>query len=190
MTARAASTARTGREILDATAALWRERPIHELTLEAVAARAGVTVRTILRRHGSKEGLLEACIENDAGDTAALRDGAPVGDVAASLQLLVDDYERIGDAAIRTLAVEHQLPWAHRLLESGRRYHREWCARVFAPYLPEPADPDHQPMLLALIAATELYLWKLLRRDLGHTEAETRAVFDRLVRGVLSLPPV
>ena len=50
MTARAASTARTGREILDATAALWRERPIHELTLDTIAARAGVTVRTILRR--------------------------------------------------------------------------------------------------------------------------------------------
>ncbi len=184
--ARARTAARTGQRILDATVGLWKEAPLHEITLEAVAGRAGVTVRTVLRKYGSKEGLFEACIEQDAAKMMAKRDQAPAGDVPAALRILLADYETYGDANIRTLAMEEELAAARKILEAGRRYHRQWCARVFAPWLPGPSDARYEPSLLAFIAATDVYLWKLLRRDLGRSAEETLETMRRLVEGLIA----
>ena len=48
--------------ILDAARALFRADPQLDPSLDAVAARAGVSTRTVIRQFGSKEGLLEAAI--------------------------------------------------------------------------------------------------------------------------------
>lgn len=185
MGARAEQVARNERKILKATAQLWKKYGIQDLTLEKIAERSGVTVRTILRKFGSKEGLLEACIEEDAGDWDMLREGAAVGDLEGILHHLLREYEEMGDAVVRTLSVEEQLPIAHKLLSRGRAYHRAWCMRVFAPYLPAPGDPRYEERLLAFITATEIYLWKLLRRDLGKSPGETTAVFRSLLEGLI-----
>ncbi len=184
MKARARTVARNERRILEAVAALWQEVPILEITLEAVAERAGVSVRTILRKHGSKEGLFQASIENDAAGIMGNRDKAPVGDVEEALRILFTDYENYGDANIRTLAMEEELEVARELLKSGRQYHRRWCARVFAPHLPEPSEPEYEFRLLAFIAATDIYTWKLLRRDQGKTKEETVKVMKLLLEGL------
>lgn len=186
MTARAEKAAQTERSILQATAALWQELSIHEIALEAVAERAGVSVRTILRKYGSKEGLFEVCIETDAAENERRRNEAPAGDIEAALRILLDDYEQYGDANIRTLAVEAELEVARKLLDAGRKYHRRWCARVFDPYLPDPADPAYEARLLAFISATDVYLWKLLRRDLKRNREETFETFRILVGGLIS----
>jgi AcrR family transcriptional regulator len=139
MTARAEKAAQTERSILQATAALWQELSIHEIALEAVAERAGVSVRTILRKYGSKEGLFEVCIETDAAENERRRNEAPAGDIEAALRILLDDYEQYGDANIRTLAVEAELEVARKLLDAGRKYHR----RLF---METPASrPETQP---------------------------------------------
>ena len=186
MAARKKSAAQTEQNILQATAELWQERSIHEITLEAVAERAEVSVRTILRKYGSKEGLYEACIQQDAAGNELRRNQAPVGDIETALCILLEDYEQYGDANIRTLAVEEELEVARKLLESGRKYHRQWCARVFGPYLPGVADPAYEFRLTALMAATDVYLWKLLRRDLQRTREETLDTFRLLVTGLIS----
>ena len=65
MVERAEQVARNDQKIIDAMADLWLELPLSELTLDKVSQRSGVTVRTILRKFGSKEGLFNACIEQD-----------------------------------------------------------------------------------------------------------------------------
>jgi len=40
-----------------------------------------------------------------------------------------------------------------------------------------------------LYAATDVYLWKLLRRDLNFDRRRTEQAFRRLVRGVLAAEP-
>jgi AcrR family transcriptional regulator len=188
MGVRAEAAARTGSSILAAAAALWRERPMDEITLAAIAERAGVSVRTVIRRFGSREGVIAACIEADASGIISDRDQAAVGDVAGALDVLLAHYERDGDAVLRTLAIEHQVPEAKAITTAGRDGHRLWCARVFAPHLPPPDDDAHGVRLDAVIAASDLYVWKLLRRDLGRSAEETRRVMRTLIDGVLSLP--
>ena len=69
----------------------------------------------------------------------------------------------------------------HEAAEAGRAYHRAWVVRCFGPWAQEP-DPQ---VVDALVAATDLYVWKLLRLDLGRTRRATEAVVARLVRSVL-----
>ena len=189
MAARAQAAARTADDILRSTAALWRERPMDQITLADIAERAGVAVRTVIRRFGSREGVIAACIHADAAGIDAERGQATPGDVGGALEILLGHYERDGDAVLRTLALEEKLPEAKAIVTAGRAAHRAWCARVFAPHLPPPGDEGYGIRLDAVVAATDLYAWKLLRRDLGRPAAETARVIRVLVDGVLSLPP-
>ena len=188
MKARAEAAAETARRILSAAVELWRERPLDEITLQAIADRAGVTVQTVIRRFGSKEGIIAACIEGDAAGIRSARDEAAVGDVKGALAVLLRHYERDGDAVLRGLDLEGRVEAARAVVEAGRAAHRAWCARVFAPFLPEPDSAAHTIRLDAFVAATDLYLWKLLRRDLGRSTAETEQTLHVLLQGLMALP--
>lgn len=187
MANRAKQATENEQRIMKAIVQLWEQLPLNEITLEMVASRSGMTVRTILRKFGSKEGLIEACIENDAAGRRKSRDLAVPGDYKQALKILLDDYEKLGDASIRTLALEEELPIAKKILETGRAHHRAWCAKIFGPYLPDPHSPDYDPNLLVFIAATEFYLWKLLRKDLNKSYDETFRVFQSLVEGLIPI---
>ena len=188
MKVRADAAARTARNILAAAVALWRERSLDEITLQAIAERAGVSVQTVIRRFGSKEGVIAACVERDAAGIRAERDEAAAGDVARALDVLLRHYERDGDAVVRTLALEGRMEAAAVVAASGRAAHRAWCARVFAPYLPPPDAAAYPARLDAFVAATDLYLWKLLRRDLGRSVGETERALRALLDGLAALP--
>lgn len=189
MTARAEAAEQTERNILAAAVALWRDHHIDDITLQMIAEQAGVTVQTVIRRFGSKDGVIIACIERDASGIEAERDLAAPGDVDGALDDLLAHYERDGDAVLRTLSVENRFPIARAITEEGRRVHRAACARVFAPHLPPTLDPIYHARLDAFVAATDIYVWKLLRRDLGRSAEETRQVILTLIKGVINLPP-
>jgi AcrR family transcriptional regulator len=184
MGVRAESAARTADSVLSATAALWRERPVDEITLELIAERADVSVRTVLRRFGSRAGVLAALIEHEGARITAERNEAPVGDVHGAVDVLLRHYEQDGLAVLRTVALEETVAEARAIVEVGRAEHRDWCARVFGPMLGSRADSD-EVRLDALVAATDLYVWKLLRLDLGRSLADVKNVMLTLIHGVL-----
>lgn len=184
MVARAAAAARTERAILNATVALWRERSLDEVTLEQIAERAGVSARTVIRRFGSRDGAIAACIESDMAGIEMERSRAREGDVEGALEVLLAHYEKDGDAVLRTLLLEEKIPAARAIAARGRAAHREWCARVFGTFLPPPGDAGRDARLDAFVAATDLFLWKLLRRDLDRSQDETRNVLAALLEGL------
>lgn len=165
------------KKILKALAALWLKHSIHKITLEMVAEEAGVSVRTILRKFGSKEGLLELAASKDPAGIKAIKDEAKPGDLPLAVEVLMKEYERTGDAGIRTLAIEEEFPFAGKVLEKGRSFHRNWCEMVFGPFLPAKDHLDYENLIGVYYAATDIYAWKLLRRDLGYSEAATTQIF-------------
>ena len=165
MSARAAAAAATGERILDAAVAVFFETA--DLPLDDVAARAGVTVQTVIRRFGGREGLFAAALERESGRVRDQRDTAPVGDVAAAVRVLVDHYEDYGDRVLALLAVESRSPAAGQVVAQGRLLHRAWCERVFAPALAGLDGTDRARRLAQLVAVADVYTWKLLRRDAG-----------------------
>ena len=177
MSQRALQVALNDRKIMDAMAELWLKMPLSELTLDKIAQRSGVTVRTILRKYGSKEGLLKAILENEGGRFTNQRMQVTPGDLPGILDALLEEYERMGNALIRTLTVEYEFPSTQEILHQARIIHRGWCEMVFEPFLPSKSSDRHETILSAFIAATEFYLWKLLRKDLGKSREQCRQIF-------------
>ena len=63
-----------------------------------------ITVRTLLRKFGSKENLFEECLAYDAANSSMNRDVVKTGDIDHIVRTLIDNYEEMGDASIRTIA--------------------------------------------------------------------------------------
>lgn len=184
MQARADAAERTGLRIMDAAIALWREKAYDELTLHDVATRAGVSLSTVMRRFGSKEGLAEAVLASDRVGTQRHRDAVAVGDVDGAVTMIVDDYEANGDAVIRMLTLEERIDVVRRVVEAGRTAHGEWVARVFRPLLTR-SRVQRGRQTLQLVVATDVYTWKLLRRDRSLSSTEVRAVMTGMCRAIL-----
>jgi AcrR family transcriptional regulator len=187
-TARAEAAEETARRIVDAFGECVRDRWFNEVTLDEVAGRAGVTVRTVIRRFGGKPGLLAAFMEQVAPQVKAQRTAAP-GDVDDAVDRILAVYEDLGDSVIRHLSQESLHPEIKPLLDMGRSEHRAITAETFATWLEPLSAEERRRTLDALVIAMDIYCWKLLRRDMNRSLAETRAVMLRLVNGILAGVP-
>lgn len=176
---------KTKLDIIKAIGSLWTKHSIKEITLNMIAEEAGVTTRTILRKFGSKEGLIEESLAYDPAEISRDREMAKVGDLDDILKTLLSNYEEIGDAAIRTIHLESELEIAQIIGNKGRAQHRDWCIRMFAPYLPDPQSNDYEIQLISFIASTEIYLWKLMRKDLKLSKKKTFSVFKNMLEGLI-----
>jgi len=181
MTARAAAAAATRQRILATATEAFLARPYEQVSLEDVATRAGVTVQTVLRRFGSKEGLVAAAAEVGLEQVRAERDLAPIGDVPGAVHNLVDHYEEWGDRVLRMLAQEEQTPAFRSVAEAGRNLHRRWVERTFAPWLPV-SRAARSRRLAQLTAVTDVSVWKLLRRDQALSRNVTETLLVELVQ--------
>jgi|SRR5581483_60920 len=186
-TARAERTTANGHRIVDAAVALLEITPrVRDVTLDAVAERAGVTVRTILRRFGSRDGLLDAAFKQIALSLRATRPLPQPGNVELAAESVAAQYERFGDFVLKMLEQEHELPVLGELVAFGRNEHRAWLEQVFAPQLASLDIRERKQRVLELYAATDVYLWKLFRRDFGLTRRHTAETFRNLITGVLT----
>ncbi len=185
MVARARSAAVTGERILDAAVELFWELPDEHVSLDEVARRAGVTVQTVIRRFGGRDGLFAAAAEREADRVRGQRDGAPAGDVGGAVRVLVDHYEAMGDRVVRLLAEEERVPRLREIADRGRGYHRDWCARVFADALEGRDGVERRRRLAQLVAVCDVYTWKLLRRDAGLSRRQTELALVELLEPML-----
>lgn len=181
MQARQDAVASTRERILSAAYAQWSQRAYDTVTLQSVADAAGVSRQTVARQFGAKDELALAVVDWQTLREDAMRATEP-GDVEAAIERLIDRYEEMGDANVRVLELEGRVPAIDYLLEVSRAGHRDWIERTL---FPGTAPGQREEVVLALYAATDVTVWKLLRRDLDQSREATRAVIRRLVRGVL-----
>jgi AcrR family transcriptional regulator len=185
MVTRAESVAATGERILDAAVELFWELSGEPISLDEVARRAGVSVQTVIRRFGGRDGLMAAAAGREAGRVSRQRARAPVGDAAGAVRVLVDHYEEMGDRVLRLLAEEERNPGVRDVLERGRGLHRQWCARVFAPALEGRTGVERDRRLAQLVAVCDVYSWKLLRRHAGLSRRQTELALVELLTPLL-----
>lgn len=183
MSTRSAGADATRDRIVEAATELFLTASFAEVTLASIAGAAGVSHQTVLNHLGSKAGVVAAVADALRDRTTDARRAEP-GDLTGALHALVGEYERMGDANVRW-AVEG-LPELAPHMEVARASHRDWLATVFAADLPD--DPEgRRRSLNALHAATDVFTWKLLRRDLGLARDETESTMAALAAGVLGL---
>ena len=184
MRARAEAVEATGERIARAAMQRFLAEPYDDVTIACVARDAGVSHQTLLNHFGSKDGLFAAAAERFSADLAASRAGRATSDPESVVALLVDQFERSGDGNVRLALLHERIEAVRAGLEQGRANHQGWLAEVFEDRL--PSDPaERRRTLAALHAATDVYTWKLLRRDLGHGRRATQRIMTDMVRAIL-----
>ncbi|MBT2185880.1 TetR/AcrR family transcriptional regulator [Sphingobium sp. H33] len=186
--ARAEAASRTAEAIVDAFLGHMTSHWYDDISLASVAKTAGVTVPTILRHFGSKEGVLEAIGKRFESEVRERRRMMP-GDIDGAITALLSDYETAGDMMMRFLAQETRFPAVRRLTDVGRAQHRSWVRESFAPYLAGLTPEQEEWQLDGLIMSLDLYVWQVLRRDRGRTPEEVRRFMRALVDGILGSKP-
>lgn len=184
MSLRAEAAEATRLRIVTAAATEFRDHWYDDVSIRRVAEVAGVAVQTVTNHFASKEELFAAAAAHRAADIEQTRFDVAPGDVDRALDLLLDDYELNGDHFLRTLAVEGRLPIVAPTLAEGRAGHERWCAHVFEAALGGLRGEARRRRLAQLVVATDVYTWKLFRRDRGMSRDQTRKAMRELVLAV------
>jgi AcrR family transcriptional regulator len=186
MTARADAARETGERIHAAALALFSTRYYDDVTLDAIASEADVTMQTVIRRFGSKDGLARALITPVTSQVSAQRGEAPVGDIDGTAANLVEHYERMGDLAMLLLRQEERVPGYAEATAVGKQFHSDWVRSVFAPWLDADTGVERERLHAQLVAVCDVYTWYLLRRQQGLSRRQTELALTELLKGVLS----
>jgi len=193
--ARARAQERTRETLLQAASEEVERDGWRQASLETVAERAGVTKQTALRHFGSKQGLLDAVMRRTSSIVVKERNEAPVGDIAGAVANLTRHYGRYGnimtrllpyrDAVVRVLGEEHRDSLARRAVDHGHQVHKDWVLRTFEPQLARLSGQARERRLAQLVTVCDVYTWKVLRRDLGLSAAQTEAALVELIERLL-----
>jgi len=183
-TTRAASAAENGQRIVDAFIDRLLTQWFDEFTLDQVAADAGVTVQTVIRRFGGKEGLLDEAARAMGARINAKR-GHPVGSITEFVNNLYADYEQTGDAVMRLLALELRHPSVLQVTNHGRREHRNWVTTCMENFLAPLTAEDRQSVVDTLVIASDVYAWKLLRRDMKRSIPEAKSITAKMIEAIV-----
>jgi AcrR family transcriptional regulator len=182
MSTRSEAAGQTADRLLDAMLARFATTPFERIRLEDVAADAGVTVQTAIRRFSGKAGLLLAVVERELGSIAAAREAAAQAKPAETVTALVAHYERYGHLILKTYAEAPLVPGLPELAARGRAFHVDWCTRTFGGHLPAALDDDQRRLRLAtVVALADATTWRILREDGGLSPAEV----ERALSGLL-----
>ena len=184
MTTRTAAVEVTRERILQAACDAFMRRWYDDVTLRDIAADAGVALQTLVNHFGNKEALFGAAAEQISDTIKSLRWTVAAGDYEGAATSLVDDYERTGDFTLRTLAIEERIPVVRPVLAVGRRGHQEWVEHVFAAALTGLRGVDRKRRVAQLVVATDVFTWKLLRRDKKLSRDQTITAIRELVEAL------
>lgn len=181
---RAKKAAETTENIIAATEQLLTENSLENISLNAIADKAEVTVQTVLRHMESRDGCLTAVAERVSSRVEIQRGSPEPGNVTKAISDLIDHYETEGKLVLNLLAQEHSgNSFASDLTNEGRAYHREWVKRCFGPLLDEPGSE----IIDSLVVITDIYAWKLLRLDIGRSRDATQRLMIHMINNQLEM---
>jgi AcrR family transcriptional regulator len=186
MTARADSAAKTAERIVDSTKELLVDNAFAEITLADIAARAGVTVQTVLRRFGDKDSLFAAAVAHFTAEVHAQRGQAVPNALDEIVANLVEHYEEWGPVVLNMLGQEAASAAIRDTVAAGKDYHRDWCETVFSDTLADLSKADRARRLAQLVATCDLRTWELLRIGSGLTQKQTQRALHEMIEPLIT----
>jgi AcrR family transcriptional regulator len=183
MSSRAEEVAKTRERLLEAAMRHFVSRPFEEVRLREIAEEAKVTAPTLHAHFHSKEQLFVSAYMWWGQGQLAHRDTAPVGDPPRAVRVLFDHYEAHGEGILRVLSQEERIATIKTMTDAGRVLHRRWVSRTFEPSLQGLSAKARERRLSALVVATDLLVWKLLRREMGKSRREAEQVVVEMIAG-------
>ncbi|MFI0355549.1 TetR/AcrR family transcriptional regulator [Actinomadura sp. 9N407] len=184
--------ARNRAAVLKAAARLFAEHGVEAVSMDQVAAEAGVGKGTLFRRFGDKSGLAVALLDTRERvlqeailhGPPPLGPGAPAGERLAAFIDAYLDY-LLGHLALVRMS-ETAAPGARYRIGAYRFWHRHTAILLGTTSDPEHADPDPGHTAHALLAALAAEHVAELLPELG--EERIRAGVLRLARSAMRPP--
>lgn len=172
---------------IEAFIALSGRMTLDDITLDRVAQATGVTVRTLQRHFDNKEHLVREAHETILRSISErLVDETPGSH--AFVGRIVRHMEQIGDYLVRFENEASNYPSLLPDLERGREMRRSALGRMFDAQIQCDAK-TRERTLKALYVVSDVYAWKILRRDIGLSTADTEALLRDMVEAVLKHIP-
>lgn len=177
-----ADAARNRARILEAAARLFAESGVEAVTMDDIAAAAGVGKGTLFRRFGDRAGLALALLEGSERELQGriLRGPPPLGPgapPAARLDAFLTEL-------LRLLEEHTELIVCSETAAPGARYrsglHDAWRTHVAVLVGKARPDADADVLAEAILAPLAGDLYRHLRRDRGVSAARVRAVMSEL----------
>jgi len=188
--ARAQARERTQQALIEAATAEFFEGDWMSVSLDSLAAKAGVTKQTLLRNFGSKEGLLIQALVRLGGQARDQRWDAPVGDIAGAVDNLLDHYAEWGKRSLRLGSWQGGPTTLLSLIsQAARRFHYDWIEYVFEPQLAGLRGKARAHRRAALIALCDVQTWWIFSHDLELPRAEVRAILIDLIERLIAQQP-
>jgi AcrR family transcriptional regulator len=182
-TARAEAVRQRREAILKTAIDLFLSMPYDDVSLDLIATRAGVSLKTVTRQFGSKEELFLEAGRHEGPKEFARRE-APPGDVRGAIANLANRYEALHVGTLCLLRIEDRLPGVATMLSEAREGHRGWLEHTFARWLPR-AGAARQVRVAALFGATEIFLWNSYRVHLGMSRRAAEATMLEIVEALI-----
>jgi AcrR family transcriptional regulator len=184
--ARAQAQQRTRDALQDAAIEEFTRSDWAKVSLETLAARAGVTKQTLLRHFGSKDGLLMQALTRSVADAVEQRWSAPRGDIGGAVENVLDHYEAWGEHSLRVGAwLESGSPMLANLSRGARQLHYDWIEYAFGPQLERLHGEERVRCRAALIALCDVHTWWLLSHDLAFERSEVSATMTNAIERLL-----
>ncbi len=186
MTARAAKAEATRTRIRVSAMELYCQRPVEDFTLEEIAARAGVAVRTILRAYRQqRKAALCGARRYGRGRHVSQADTAGRRESGRRRPSLIST-RRVGDLVMQRLDDEHRHPGLKPTLDPGRDNHRDGVKTVFAPQLERQHGAARVELLNILVVADRhLCLESFSAATWGWAGRAAEAIVRKMISGVL-----
>jgi TetR/AcrR family transcriptional regulator, regulator of autoinduction and epiphytic fitness len=182
---------RTRAAIVDALLALLDEAELRP-SVDQIAARAGVSPRSVFQHFGDRESLLRALgarqAERVKGQVRRLpSEGALEERLDAFMDQRVKVFEFIFPVRRSALLDEPFSEYVHEGLQEGRRLERAEPEYLFAAELAAVPEDEREAVRAALGAVTSWSAWQALRShqklDVPEAAAAMRAAVSRLLLG-------
>ena len=185
MTVRAKDAELTAERIVDAMLARLASTPYEHIRIEDIAADAGVTGQTVIRRFGSKAALMNATVERELGRIVAAREAAAHASAVDTIRDLVLHYERYGALILKTYSEAPLVPGLAEITARGREFHVDWCRRAFALDL-QLTERDRARRTAQVVAICDATTWRILRFDGGLDAGQTEIAIGELLLPLLA----
>jgi AcrR family transcriptional regulator len=185
--ARARARERTRDALLDSATDEFFEGNWLKASLDSLSARAGVTKQTLLRHFGSKDGLLMQAMMRGVAQVRDQRWSAPRGDIAGTVDNLLDHYEDWGERSMRIGAWQQRGPAMLAIIsQAARQFHYGWVEYAFGPWLESLDGRARVRHRASLIALCDLQTWWTLSHDLELPRSEVHAILVDLIERVIA----
>jgi AcrR family transcriptional regulator len=184
--ARAQARERTRDALLDSATDEFFEGNWLKASLDSLSARAGVTKQTLLRHFGSKDGLLMQAMMRGVTEVRDQRWSAPRGDIAGTVDNLLDHYGEWGEHSMRIGAWQRGPAMLALISRAARQFHYDWVEYAFGPWLESLDGQARVRRRASLIALCDLQTWWVLSHDLELPRSEVHAILVDLIERVVA----